>query len=80
MLFWNDNNDSSSDTVSNLAASEQPETEEVLSPQKNGREKRKRCEKQGISADTEDTLINWIRESPCLYQTGLREYRYTEKK
>ena len=36
--------------------------------------------KQVMSAEREDALIDWIRETPCLYQKGLREYRDTHKR
>ena len=33
-----------------------------------------------MSADGEDALTEWIRETTCLYQKGLRDYRNTQKR
>ena len=43
-------------------------------------EKKKRRAKNVMSTDTEDVLIEWIRETPFLYQKGLRDYRDTQKR
>ena len=42
--------------------------------------KKKRHVKNVMSVDTEEVLIDWIREAPCLYQKGLRDYRDKEKR
>ena len=68
-------NDVSADTVETMATAEQPES--VLSQETV--EKTKRCAKNVMSADTEGVLIEWIREAPCFYQKGLRDYRDTQK-
>ena len=60
------NNDSDSDTVDNVATVAQPVSEDVLSQETV--EKKTRHAKQVMSADTEDTLIDWIRETPRLYR------------
>ena len=75
VCILNDDNDLDSDTVDNSATAEQQEHDEVLF-QKTA-EKKKRHVKQGMFADIEDVLTDWIRETPCLYQKGLREH--TEK-
>ena len=36
--------------------------------------------KNVMSTETEDALIEWIRETPCLYQKGFRDYRGTPKR
>ena len=33
-----------------------------------------------MSAEQEDALTDWIKETPCLYQKGLREYRDINKR
>ena len=63
MPIVTDNDDSDSETVDNLATAGQPEFEEVLS--KETVENKKRRAKTGMTADTEDALIEWIRETPC---------------
>ena len=70
-----DNDDSDSDTVDGLANAEQPES--VLSQETV--EKKQRRAKNVMSADTEDVLIEWILETPCLYQEFERLQRYTEQ-
>ena len=60
-----------------MATDEQPESEDMLSQETV--EKKKKCGKTVMSADTEDALIEWIRETPCMYQKGLRDYRDTQK-
>ena len=55
MPVLTDNDDSDSDTVDNLATAEQPESEEVLSQET--LEKKKRPDKNVMSADTEDAMI-----------------------
>ena len=77
MCSLTDNDDSESDTVDNLATAEQPESE-VLSQETV--EKKKRHAKNVRAADTEDALIQRIRDTPCLYQKGLRDCRDTQKR
>ena len=43
-------------------------------------EKNKRRANIVMSADKENTLIEWIRETPCLFQKDLRDYRHTQKR
>ena len=40
----------------------------------------KRSVQTVMSTDTEDALVEWIRETPCLYQKALRNYRDTQKR
>ena len=40
----------------------------------------KRCAKKIVSAELGDDLINWIRETPHLYQKGLRDYMGIQKR
>ena len=70
-----DNDNSDSDTVDNLATAEQQSLRRCY-PNKLLKRK-KRHAKNLMSADTEDALIEWIRETPCLYQKG---YRDTQKR
>ena len=35
-------------------------------------EKKKRCARNVISVETEDALIEWIKETPCLYSDEIR--------
>ena len=65
MSVLSDNDNSDSRTVDNLASAEQPESEEVLSQQTV--DKKKRRAKIVMFADTEDTLIERIKETSCLY-------------
>ena len=58
-----DNDDSDSDPVDDLQTAEKPE--EVLSQEKESNEKKKRHAKNVMFAETEDALIEWIRETPC---------------
>ena len=67
-----DTNDAESDTVDTAEGPDEAFHRKVLT-------KRKRHAKQVMSADREDALIDWIRETPCLYRKGMREYRYTQK-
>ena len=41
---------------------------------------KKRRPKMFMDQKLEDKLISWIRETPCLYSKGLREYRDTQKR
>ena len=61
MPVLNNNDDSDSDTVDDLETAEQPESGYVLLQETV--KKKKRRAKKVMSADTEDVLIEWIRDT-----------------
>ena len=65
-----DNNNIDGDAADNLATTEQPESKDMLSQETV--DTKKWCAKNIMSANTEDGLIEGIRETRCLYQKGLR--------
>ena len=73
-----DTNDKDSDTSDTLTTAKQPEADEALSQEST--EKKKSRAKLLMTSEQEDGSINWIRETPCLYQKGLRDYRDTKKR
>ena len=74
VLSDSDSDSHTLDTLSSVA--EQPD--EALFQEKS--DKKKRRAKQVMSAEREDDSINWITETPYLYQKGHREYRDTQKR
>ena len=76
MPVVSDTKDTDSDTVDIPATAEHHD--ETLAQQST--EKKTRHAKLLMSADQEESLIDWVRESPCLCQKGLREYTDTKKR